>query len=211
MRIILYLGPVIGFAFAATVAGCLPSNDFNSTSICELQSENVDGSDEAELGFVPSDVIESLLLEGTSSLGWEDGEVTDLSWNIDGDDGEYFLVIEVDSVSGETSSACNDQYIEIRLAGQFSTADGGLDDSWPIALLVRDVDDVEVAGEYALEDLEGDLPDEIDGDSDNDIIRLQGTLTEAEFKGMLFLDSQYSDESSVTDGAWIKLGEWPSD
>ena len=208
MKTLLYAAAGIALIATSTLA-CLPSDDFNSTPICELQSENVDGREASEQGFTPSNIIDDLLLEGTSSLAWKDGEVTELHWNIDSEDGEYFLVTEIDSYSGEPSSVCDDQYMEVHLTGQFSTTDGGLDDLWPIKLLVRDVDDIELVGKYAVEELEGDLPNRVDGNSDNSAIRLQGDLAEAEFNGALFLDSYYSDEFSSTDGAWVRLAEWP--
>lgn len=174
---------------------------------CDHQRTVLGFEEVSELGFSADDLFDEIPNSGDADLDWtKEGATTNLSWSFSPDQEEAYLVEEVPAEGEDQEAACSDVFLAVGGTLEMSTADDKIDETVEAELTAESTTVADIAEAVSFAQMGGTL--EIDGANAEDLIRINGEITENGYSGLLAHDPYSEDEDSSTDGAWDLLAEW---
>ncbi len=171
---------------------------------CELDETSIDADDDSDLGFSAEEVLESISIEGESTIDWEEGDDATLHWEfVDGEDVRFAEMVSVDGA--EDNGACSGEFLLVGGTLEVETDDGELADTVDIDLKAESKSEVDLDGELPVDDIQGELT--VNQNSGDDVLLFEGDINADSSAGTVQLDS-FEENGDATDHATELLGQW---
>lgn len=184
-------------------------HDMEDPVECEQQRASLSFDEESELGFAAGELLDEISTSGLAELDWSsEEESTSLDWTFSEDRDAVYFVEEVAAEGEDSGAGCADSFIAVEGTLGLDTDDGKLEETIEIELKADTVSSAEISEDMPLSQLDGTL--EVEEAGSDDLLRIDGEVTETGFGGLLAHDPYSEDEDSATDGAWELLAEWES-